>query len=360
MMVSARHMAAVSRWTRRAVRASAVVVLAASVSACANLRVAPGAVTVDAIPIALAPQSPTIDHIGPLAYRGGLYLHTRNPAFGGLSGLLISEDGSRMLAVSDNGTWWTAKLDYREGRLTGLSGGVRMSHMLGANGAPLQGKGEADSESLTAAGGTSATLAGPFYVGFERDHRICLYPNPFTLDWMSEAKALPTCLDLPPDVLDQPSNGGLESVTALDSETLLAFSEEKTDKNGNIVGWLIPAHNPKASGYGALALVPSKDFKPSDVAVLPDGDVIVLERAFSFDKGAAMQLRRIKRSDIKPGAKLDGVVLARLDVTYSIDNMEGVAVRKDATTGETLIYLISDNNFNGLQRTVLLVFALTE
>jgi len=40
--------------------------------------------------------------------------------------------------------------------------------------------------------------------------------------------------------------------------------------------------------------------------------------------------------------------------------MEGIAVRKDATTGETLIYVISDNNFNGLQRTVLLVFALTE
>jgi hypothetical protein len=39
--------------------------------------------------------------------------------------------------------------------------------------------------------------------------------------------------------------------------------------------------------------------------------------------------------------------------------MEAVAVRK-STNGETLIYVLSDDNYNGLQRTVLLMFALDD
>ncbi len=43
----------------------------------------------------------------------------------------------------------------------------------------------------------------------------------------------------------------------------------------------------------------------------------------------------------------------------SVDNLEGVAARR-AKTGETLLYLVSDDNFRATQRTLLLVFALTE
>ena len=39
------------------------------------------------------------------------------------------------------------------------------------------------------------------------------------------------------------------------------------------------------------------------------------------------------------------------------DNFEGIAARSGAG-GETLIYLLSDDNFNPLQRTLLLMFAL--
>jgi hypothetical protein len=40
----------------------------------------------------------------------------------------------------------------------------------------------------------------------------------------------------------------------------------------------------------------------------------------------------------------------------SVDNMEGLAVREDA--GGTIIYLISDDNFNPIQRTLLMKFRL--
>ncbi len=62
---------------------------------------------------------------------------------------------------------------------------------------------------------------------------------------------------------------------------------------------------------------------------------------------------------IVPGARLDGAVVAVLRPPLTVDNLEGVAVRRGAAGG-TLIYLVSDDNFNPLQRTLLLLFALEE
>ena len=60
---------------------------------------------------------------------------------------------------------------------------------------------------------------------------------------------------------------------------------------------------------------------------------------------------------LKPGAIVDGEILIDVDFAYEIDNMEGIAVHRNAA-GETILTLISDDNFNPLQRTILLRFAL--
>jgi hypothetical protein len=60
---------------------------------------------------------------------------------------------------------------------------------------------------------------------------------------------------------------------------------------------------------------------------------------------------------IKPGALVDGPQLIFADTGYEIDNMEGLSVHRDAG-GALVLTLISDNNFWGLQRTVLLQFTL--
>ena len=65
-------------------------------------------------------------------------------------------------------------------------------------------------------------------------------------------------------------------------------------------------------------------------------------------------------SDVHEGARLDGKVLANLAFQdANIDNMEGLAVRR-GPKGETLLYMISDNNFSMLQRTLLLMFELKQ
>ena len=59
------------------------------------------------------------------------------------------------------------------------------------------------------------------------------------------------------------------------------------------------------------------------------------------------------------GAPIVGEELAQIGSPLAPDNFEGVAARR-ASDGRTLIYLLSDDNFSILLRTVLFVFALAE
>jgi hypothetical protein len=100
------------------------------------------------------------------------------------------------------------------------------------------------------------------------------------------------------------------------------------------------------------------------VRALPNGDVLTLERRYSAAKGVGIQLRRIPRASIAAAAQsgaatpLDGELVAVFDAAYEIDNMEGLAVRTGAR-GETLVYAVSDDNFNRpVQRTLLLMYEL--
>ena len=71
-----------------------------------------------------------------------------------------------------------------------------------------------------------------------------------------------------------------------------------------------------------------------------------------------MDLRHIAASDLHEGARMDGDVIADLSFQdANIDNMEGLALRR-GPNGETLLYMISDNNYSALQRTLLLMFEL--
>ena len=70
-------------------------------------------------------------------------------------------------------------------------------------------------------------------------------------------------------------------------------------------------------------------------------------------------MRRIALGAIKPGALVDGPVLFEVDLGYEIDNMEGLSVHRSAD-GETVLTLVSDDNFSPLQRTLLLQFTLAE
>ena len=85
----------------------------------------------------------------------------------------------------------------------------------------------------------------------------------------------------------------------------------------------------------------------------------MLERRFSYSEGIKMRIRRIAAKDLKPGALISGEVLLEANDSLNIDNMEAIAVHRGAS-GETVLTLISDDNFSALQRTLIMQFALPE
>src|SRR4029079_4427317 len=133
--------------------------------------------------------------------------------------------------------------------------------------------------------------------------------------------------------------------------TLIAISDPGLGTGGNLMGFLI------GGSTGAFSLKRTDDFDVSDCAATPDGNLLVLERRFSWTRGLAVRIRSVPLAAIKSGALVDGRELMFADMGSQIDNMEGLSVHRDSS-GALVLTLISDDNFSVLQRTLLLQFTL--
>ncbi len=281
--------------------------------------------------------------VGKLRHRGTLKLTSGDADFGGISGLIVSEDGVRLLAITDNSNWLTGSLQYRDGKLAGFKGGT-IAPLRGLDGGALSGK-SGDVEGLT------GSLDGDVFVSFERDHRIWRYA--FGKDGLA---AKPAAVATPAELKQAPDNGGLEGIALLRDGRLLALSESFHDGDGNIRGWLLK----DGADPQALRLKRRAPFDLTDIRQLAGSDVLTLERRFNRVGGVGFEMRRIKGADITSGAILDGEVVADAGMNFIIDNMEGLSVRTDED-GATLVYVVSDDNFNApVQQTLLMMFELKD
>jgi hypothetical protein len=311
----------------------------------------PTAVQIRATPIASFDNSdPTRVRFGALEFRGGLALTSDFAAFGGISGLHVDADGAHILAVTDNGSWLKARMVYRDGRLDGLAD-AEMAPLLGENGKPLATQRAYDSESL-------AQIGDAFYVGIERIERIVRFAAKD--GFAAHGKAIAT----PPDFKSFKFNKSLECLASPPpgqpfAGKLIAVTEESLDEAGNHRSFVLDPAARNAAGTLRFTVKRSDDFDISDCTILPPGDLLLLERSYSPLRGVAMRIRRVPVTDIKEGAVVDGPVLIKADLGYQIDNMEGIAVTRNAA-GETIITLVSDDNFSAIQRNILLQFALVE
>jgi hypothetical protein len=93
--------------------------------------------------------------------------------------------------------------------------------------------------------------------------------------------------------------------------------------------------------------------------LLPSGSLLVLERKFSWLSGVGIRIRRIALSSIAPGALIDGPAIFNADLGHEIDNMEGIDAHV-TPEGDTVLTLVSDDNFSLIQRNLLLQFTLVE
>jgi hypothetical protein len=220
----------------------------------------------------------------------------------------------------------------------------------GPGGAHLRGKGASDSESL------ARLPDGALLVAFERDHRIWRYPagdNPLA--------GHPEALPVPEALRTLRSNSGIEALAILApgehggecDGALLAIAEGRKEEAAS------PAFLWRDGAWSELTYPRIPGFRPTGATTLPGGDLLVIERSYNILDGVAIRFQQIPASQIRPGATLVGETLAVLRAPLTLDNLEGVTAHR-TPSGETLVYLISDDNFNSFQRTLLLVFALGE
>jgi hypothetical protein len=156
-----------------------------------------------------------------------------------------------------------------------------------------------------------------------------------------------------------PANRGLEAVGVAPAGhplagAVIAIAEQaRPGDDAPTRGWILTG--PKA---GAFDLVRSHRYDITDITFLASGEALLLERRYSVVEGPACRIRRLAVDAFRPGALVDGTILFEADDRFEIDNMEGIAVHRDPASGETIVTLVSDNNFSPLQRTLLLEFVL--
>jgi hypothetical protein len=281
---------------------------------------------------------------GALEYRSGLILSSSFPGFGGLSGWRLDAKGERFIAISDKGNWFTGGIVYRDREMTGLTD-VEAAPMLGADGKPITARGWFDSESIALDGSL-------VYIGLERVNQVLRFDfsQGFTRS-RGEVVALPAA------ARKLPFNKGLEALVMVPkglplAGTLIAIAERGLDADGNLIAFLIGGPAP-----GQFSVRRTSNFDVSDAVLLPCGDLLVLERKFSLLAGIGIRIRRIALTSLAPGAVVDGVSVFDADLNQQIDNMEGIDAHLSAE-GETVLTMVSDDNFSMIQRTLLLQFTL--
>ncbi|SEG51200.1 esterase-like activity of phytase family protein [Bosea lathyri] len=314
---------------------------AGSASALEQTRVS---VAISARPISMfEPRSPEKTRFGQLVFRSGLALSGNHPRFGGFSGLWRSPDGRDLVAITDNGFWLTANVQSRNNRLTGLDR-AELAPILGASGRPLHRSRYYDTESLAIGDGVA-------FIGVERTHDILRF------DWGKQGvEARAQVLSVPREIKRLPNNRGLEAIGVMPvghplAGAVVAIAERSSGEDEPTLGLILGGRHP-----GLFRVIRHDGYDITDLAFLPGGDMLLLERWYRPLRGVGMRIRRIAGSSLKPGALLDGPYLIEADLGQEIDNMEGMSVHIEQ--GKTVVTLISDDNFSFLQRTLMLEFEL--
>jgi hypothetical protein len=302
----------------------------------------PSPISVFSQTVPLDPRDPAARQAGEMDYRGGIALRSTDPRFGGFSGIHVSTDGGTLLAISDRGNWLRLRLRYdKAGRLAGAER-AEMGALVGEDGLPLAGA-DRDAEDL------AVLPDGSMLVPFERRHRILHYPEaspPFSKP--------PALFPAPEGLADAPPNGGLEALVHVGRGFLVGIAERMTAGGGALAAWVGRGGVWEPFGY-----VRKPGFRVTAAGLLPAGDLLVIEHRYSAASGSVARFVRVPRNAIAPRRRVEGRALAELAPPLTTDNFEGVAIRRGEGR-EALIYVMSDDNFNPLQRTLLMMFAVAE
>lgn len=286
---------------------------------------APGRpIRIDAVPVPLDSNNPSASAIGDFVYAGGLALtSSQTDLLHGLSDLEVT-DNDKLTAVGDMGIVLDATLVFdRAQRLTGLDD-ARVTLLIDERGKALSDKEDADAE------GIALLPGGDRLVSFERRHRVWLYPADG-----SPPRPAPT----PETTLS--SNGGLEALAA-DPEAGVDAYVVGAEESGDT--WTCRLSAPCVKGP---SVAKADEFGLVALKRLPGTRTVYLLRAYDVARGNRISLQVFRST----------TMIARMDMAapVTVDNFEGVAAVPRADGG-VRFYLLSDDNGNASQRTLLLAF----
>jgi len=282
-------------------------------------------------PIPLEKGAPLTKTAGRLAFLGGWEVTSNDPRFGGISAMHVGT--SEVMAVSDAGSLIRFPLPG-----AGRTYAARIEALPAGPGS-AEVKSDRDAESM-------AVHGSRLWVGFERSNAVWRY----RLDrWQSEASAAPR------GMRRWRGNRGAEAMLRLPRGRFLIFSEGGAAESEV----LLCDGDPALPGTRTTSLRyrPPAGYRITDAALLPGGQMLLLNRRFAFSEGLSAKL--VLAPAYRGGAGvLAGEEIADLRWPLAIDNMEALSVTREG--GRNIVWIASDDNFNPLQRTLLLKFALLE
>ncbi|MBD2606170.1 esterase-like activity of phytase family protein [Scytonema hofmannii FACHB-248] len=321
----------------------------------------------------------------------------QNTTIGGFSGITYDPQKNLYYAISDDrgqkapARFYTLKIDLTKGKLT--NGGVvpvGVTTLLNENGQKFP-TGETDTE------GIALTSKDTVFISSEGDVNQLI--NPFIKEFsLSSGKEI-TTLAIPQKFLPDKNgkqgirnNLAFESLTITPNEKKLFTATENaliqdgsqakpnTSTSCRILQYnLLTKQLEKEFLYQTEPVAPLLDISKHFASGLPDllavdnrGDFLGLERTFtglgfyialfqvSLEEADDIHnIESMKQADtksIKPVQKKLLLDLRKLDVL--LDNIEGLTFGSKLPDGQPSLILVSDNNFNPLQRTQILAFRL--
>jgi hypothetical protein len=283
--------------------------------------------------LTITPIAPGTSDLGPLRVTGAWQLTSPNRHFHSYSALVALDDG-RLLAGSDRGRMLRFAPPGTPPSLPmlGLFAGGRE-----------QDKALVDLESLARDPAT-----GRVWAGYEGRNEIARY----------DASLRTVARTRPAAMRNWGANTGPEAMVRLRDGRFIVLAEANPRWLGDSMpGLLFPDDPVDGARPAGFTFVPPADFRPVDMAQLPDGRVLILLRKvhWGLPPGFSGRLVVADPARIEPGKAWRGETVADLVDPLPTDNYEGLAVVPHADGGATL-WLISDDNETLFQRTLLLRF----
>ena len=266
-----------------------------------------------------------------------------------MSGLAWDEDEGLLYALSNRGKLFHLKPEFDDnGRLVDVQ--VLAAHRLRTRYGRKLKKPHRDTEGLSLLKATNGKRGDTeLLISFEREPKIARFDN-----HGYEIKALP----LPPPLDDadryDTTNHGLESVTVHPRHGILTAPEVPLRGSDGITLYSLDGEQWRIPAF------PVADNSIVGMETMPNGDLLLLERAFSsMLSPIVVSLHRVRLDDTCRGGDRQPaqscasrpVAIMSSAKGWDLDNFEGLARHRG-----NRYFMVSDNNRFWLQRTLLSYF----